>query len=258
MSMWEIEGLGEFAVRLVARCPHLAPAERRTFYSAIYSLQNGYDCSYTHFRCHKVLVRDGFLHRIDLEQHPAYAAQKDALDAAAGSESAWLNMDPSDPASPTAGFYCDGPSHDESPVLGIYFDVTSPLWAVARASGHVPELEGAPFEVWQDQAALLNVMTLAIAHMKSAEDPNERKLAHAVLKGFYGFAAMHCSWQCEPPKPDNEQLLALFANPLLKVALSEPILDWIDERFAVPTLPKPDESSSINPEHVALWRTPLN
>ncbi len=263
MSMWEIEGLGELAVQLVAGCGELSPAERRTYYAAIYGLQDGYDCSYTHFRCHKPLTRDGFLHRIDLGQHPAYGAQKAALDAAAADGSAWLNMDPSDPGSPTAGLYCDGPSHTESPVFGIYFDVTSPLWAAALANGHVEALDGvafdgAAFEVWEDQAALLNILTLAAARMGATEDPKERELAHAVLKGFYGFAAMHCSWQCELPKADNTQLLALFAHPMLTVALTEPSIDWIDERFPVPSLPSPDESGMFNPEHVALWRTPLD
>ena len=256
--MWEIEGLGELAVQLVAGCGDLSAAERRTYYAAIYGLQAGYDCSYTHFRCHEPLVRDGFLHRIRLDQHPAYGAQREALDKAAEGRSAWLNMDPSDPASPTAGIYCDGPSHKESPVLGIYFDVTSPLWSAAQASGHIEPLEGAPFEAWEDQAALLNILTLAAARMDSAQSVEERQLAHATLRGFYGFAAMHCSWQCELPKIDNEQLQALFAHPVLKSALTEPSIDWVDERFPVPALPKVDESGMFNPEHIAFWRTPLD
>lgn len=258
MSMWEIEGLGELAVQLVAGCSDLSPAQRRTYYAAIYGLQSGYDCSYTHFRCHGPLMQDGFLHMIPLEQHPAYDTQKAAIDAAVANGESWLPMDPSDPESPTAGIFCDGPSHQQSPAPGIYFDVTDPLWAVARMSGHVPELDGPAFEKWGDLSALLNVLTLAASRFSSGENPEDRDLARAVLKGFYGFAAMHCSWQCEPPAPDNELLVALFANPALKEALTQPTIDWVDERFPVPALPGPDESGMFNPDHVALWRTPLD
>jgi hypothetical protein len=258
MSMWEIEGLGEIAVQLVAGCADLSPAERRTYYAAIYGLQGSYDCSYTHFRCHEPLMRDGFLHAIQLEQHPAYEAQQAALEAATQGGEAWLPMDPANPNSPSAGLYCDGPSHKEDPAPGIYFDVTQPLWTAAKDAGHVPALEGPAFEEWEDVPALLNILTLAAARVESAEGPEERELARAVLKGFYGFAAMHCSWVCPPPSADNEQLAALFANPVLKEALTEPTMDWVDERFPVPTLPKPDESGMSNPEHVALWRTPLD
>ena len=258
MSMWEIEGLGEIAVQLVAGCGDLSAAQRRSYYAAAYDLQSSYDCSYTHFRCHEPLMRDGFLHRIALEEHPAYGTQKEAIDAAAASGSAWLSMDPSEPDSPTAGLYCDGPSHREAPALGIYFDVTDPLWAAARAAGHVPELDGEPFERWDDISALLNIMTLAAERMGAPKDAKEAKLAQAVLKGFYGFGAMHCSWVCEPPEADHPQLKSLFADPNLKKALTEPSIDWIDERFRLPTMPKVDECGMMNPAHVALWRTPVD
>lgn len=201
-------------------------------------------------------MRDGFLHRIKLEQHPAYGTQKSALDAAVASGETWLPMDPSEPDGDTAGLYRRGPDSDDASEFGIYFDVTGPLWAHACSGGHVEDLGAVPYDAWGDVTALLRIMLLGAGRVESAASPEERESARAVLKGFYGFAAMHCSWQCELPQLDNEWLQAFFAHPVLKPTLTEPTIDWVDERFPVPKLPSPDETGMFNPEQVTFWRRP--
>ncbi|WP_439680468.1 hypothetical protein [Embleya sp. MST-111070] len=81
MSEHEIEDLVADSIRVLDT--HAAPDDPRVreWIAALYGFQNGYDCSFTHFRVLDTLLRRGHTYRFPLDRHPGYAARPERLDA---------------------------------------------------------------------------------------------------------------------------------------------------------------------------------
>lgn len=76
MSMWEIEGLIEYGIRLVDKIEG-TNEEKIQLIGNLYSLQEMYDCSFTNFRVMPILLKTGYTKTIDYKEHPNYKGNED-------------------------------------------------------------------------------------------------------------------------------------------------------------------------------------
>ncbi len=71
MSMWEIEGLIEYSIRLVDKTER-SNEEKIKLIGNLYAIQEQFDCSFTNFRVMPVLLKTGYTKTIDYTEHPDY------------------------------------------------------------------------------------------------------------------------------------------------------------------------------------------
>ncbi|PTL79602.1 hypothetical protein [Vitiosangium sp. GDMCC 1.1324] len=124
MSMHEIEDMVEGAVRVLdkrAAADDLAP---RSQFARLFQFQEGYDCSFTHFRVMDLLLARHFSYRFAVTEHPDHAARKKFFKGV--KEFTFLHDNPKDDT---------GEGEDElSPMAGyiepphLYCDAGSSLW----------------------------------------------------------------------------------------------------------------------------------
>lgn len=75
MSMWEIEGLIEYAIQLVDKTNR--PNEQKIqLIGNLYKIQQEYDCKFTNFRVMPILLKTGYTKTIDITEHPDYAGNE--------------------------------------------------------------------------------------------------------------------------------------------------------------------------------------
>ncbi|MEU5400749.1 hypothetical protein ABZ348_15825 [Streptomyces sp. NPDC005963] len=81
MSLHDIEDLVADSVRLLD--VHTEPGDPRVrdWFAVLYDFQNGYDCSFTHFRVMDALLRRGYTYRFPIDRHPDYGERAAYLDA---------------------------------------------------------------------------------------------------------------------------------------------------------------------------------
>ena len=209
MSMWEIEALAEMAVSLVDSADWPLD-QKRDMYASIFSMTNQYDVGFTHFRTLDALNDAGFFVRIDLREHPDYAARKAEFESMGET---WLQ----DADGEYEAFYSPD-AHDEHPP-GIWVDVLMPLWKRAVDSGAITGLAAQPVTVLPPAEALVKLMTLA----------DKTPETYGLLKMLHGFAAM----SYEPWKAGDAVLARALELPNLAKALNAqyPKQTWIDQRF---------------------------
>jgi len=71
MSMWEIEALIEYGVKLVGETEG-TNEEKVKLIGNLYAIQGDFDCSFTNFRVMPVLLETGYTKTIDYTEHPDY------------------------------------------------------------------------------------------------------------------------------------------------------------------------------------------
>ncbi|SFO91340.1 hypothetical protein SAMN05428949_6954 [Chitinophaga sp. YR627] len=71
MSMWQIEGLIEYGIRLVDKAV-TTNEEKKTIIGNLYAVQQQYDCKFTNFRVMPILLQTGYTITIDYTAHPDY------------------------------------------------------------------------------------------------------------------------------------------------------------------------------------------
>ncbi|MEU0986100.1 hypothetical protein [Streptomyces sp. NPDC005953] len=84
MSLHDIEDLVADSVRLLD--VHTEPGDPRVrdWFAMLYDFQNGYDCSFTHFRVMDALLRRGYTYRFPIDRHPDYGERATYLDGSRG------------------------------------------------------------------------------------------------------------------------------------------------------------------------------
>lgn len=225
MSMWEFEDLTEQAVLLIGESG-LEPAAKREFFANLYSQQELFDCSFTHFRQTRLLQEVGFFLRMEVEQHPAYSEHRAVFDGlVAGGRGGWLNLPG---GSPDSGVYYS-PGNEKDPEgmtpPGLYFDIRSELWSTACDAGLVSGLGAQPFETWPCHRLLAKLVLAAGELLPSARRSD-------VLKGYYGWALLALPDIVAPEARRDPALARAREDPALRAALAAPApSDWIDERL---------------------------
>lgn len=71
MSMWDIEALIEYGIRLVDKTEG-TNEEKIKLIGNLYAIQEMYDCSFTNFRVMPILLQTGYTKTIDYTEHPDY------------------------------------------------------------------------------------------------------------------------------------------------------------------------------------------
>ncbi|MFE0426052.1 hypothetical protein [Streptomyces sp. NPDC058953] len=180
MSLHEVEDLVADSVRVLDR--HTAPDDPRVrdWFAALYGFQNGYDCSFTHFRVMDTLLRRGYTYRFPVDRHPDYAERTGYFDALTG----FTGLRTFDEEAPEfAGYdswledgYVDPPF--------LYCDAGSALWRRMTAAG---ELRG-PDAVPPRRVRLIDVVReVAVA----AEKAGDRELTDM----WYAFGREAWGWE---------------------------------------------------------------
>ncbi|MFI6980938.1 hypothetical protein ACIBSV_20425 [Embleya sp. NPDC050154] len=79
--MHEIEDLVTDSIRVLDA--HHGPDEPRLrdWFAVLYGFQEGFDCSFTHFRVMDILLRRRFSYAFPLDRHPDYPQRQDYFDA---------------------------------------------------------------------------------------------------------------------------------------------------------------------------------
>ncbi|WP_145202133.1 hypothetical protein [Planctomycetes bacterium Poly30] len=242
--MWEFEGLTEMAVILISQSD-LEAAERREFFANLYTLQDRFDCSFTHFRQHQVLEDAQFFFRMDVEQHPDHSANEGYFRAlVAKGQDSWITL-PSDEGMSSA-FYCAGKGRDPrfAQREGIYFDVRSDLWRKCCAEGFLEGLAAESFESWSPPELLGRLLEVALQQPESS-------LRSSVIKGYHGWAAVAIPEMLRPEVRSNERLQRIRELPELRQILAAPAPeDWIDERL----LPTTEAFEYLGPQEADVLR----
>ncbi|MFJ5774616.1 hypothetical protein [Streptomyces sp. NPDC093094] len=81
MSMHEVEDLVTDSIRLLDRHAAADDPRVRDRFAALYGFQDGYDCSFTHFRVMDILLRRRYTYRFPLDHHPDHAERSAYFDA---------------------------------------------------------------------------------------------------------------------------------------------------------------------------------
>ncbi|WP_062645646.1 hypothetical protein [Streptomyces maremycinicus] len=81
MSDHLIEDLVADSVRVLDGHAEPGDPRVRNWFAALYDFQDGYDCSFTHFRVMDILLRRGHTYRFPVSRHPDYAVRTAYFDA---------------------------------------------------------------------------------------------------------------------------------------------------------------------------------
>ncbi len=213
MSMWEIEALAEMGIDLwhAHAPPHVRKADA---FASVYRLMAPFDCKFIHFHSTDKLTSAGFLHVMELADHPEYAARRAELDAiATKGDEAWLSHGDTLEAIYTSAGH--GPPR-------LWFDSSMALWAKAKAAGRLIGDTARPVAVWAPNVTM--VETIRLASTTGRDGP-------ALMKGMHGLVASTIVAGTDVPKTPDPLLQRALDTPGLAEALHGPTLDFIDERF---------------------------
>ncbi|MER5197233.1 hypothetical protein ACWD3J_29460 [Streptomyces sp. NPDC002755] len=172
MSEHLIEDLVADSVRVLDGHAEAGDPRVRDWFAALYDFQDGYDCSFTHFRVMDILLRRGHTYRVPVSRHPDYTERAAYLDALT-EFTALRGFDEDAPGfDGYASWLEDG--YVEPPFL--YCDAGTALWRRLVAAGR---LHG-PDAVLPRPARLIEVVReVAVA----AEQAQDREL----IGTWYGF-----------------------------------------------------------------------
>lgn len=123
MSMWEIEGLIEDSVRLVAST-NKKNEEKRQLIHNLYLTQNQFDCSFTHFRLMPLLLDASYAKAIELEEYPSYQEHQAYFGELRQQDFAYIHKDITQPWSNENPVY----AYWDKNTAKVYYDFSSPLW----------------------------------------------------------------------------------------------------------------------------------
>ena len=203
MSVWELEGLAEQAVRMV-HASALPLERKRLLYASIFDVVSAFDIGFVHFRTTQELVDGQFFFRIDVPDHPEYDARQEELDAmVAAGRSNWLD---------------DG-LYNPDGEAGIWFDVSMSLWPKAVEAGLLSGLAAAPVQALGPVETLVELMGLAATDVEANGQ---------VMKLLHGFMAWPLAAE---RKVGDPRLAAVLAMPQVATALNETHESWVEERF---------------------------
>ncbi|MGW4371120.1 hypothetical protein ACWEKT_36305 [Nocardia takedensis] len=151
MSLHAIEDVVEWSIRaLHARYPDEDPSVRDAI-AALYAFQNGYDCSFTHFRLMEVLLSRRFTYRFALSEHPDHARIGEFLSGI--TDFTALSDEHENPDDWLELGYVDPPY--------LYCDAGSALWRRMAAAGKLTGADAEPPRPPALEAVVLEVVCAA-------------------------------------------------------------------------------------------------
>lgn len=216
MSMWEIEALGEEAVRLIDQSD-LAASDKRDFIMTSYAEISAWDTSSIHFRSLNILERNHLFLAILPDQHPDYATRKDEINAFIADGASWLN----DPETGQAEAIYTSPGGDTE--KAFWCDPSMTLWEKAGRIGFLSQEQAQPIRR-RSKAEWIKILIF------EANKLDDRKTAAGLIKMFHGFMA----FDADTIDRNDKDLQAILGMAGLGPALKAPVhetQDWIEKRF---------------------------
>ncbi|MGX2993376.1 hypothetical protein JNUCC64_03625 [Streptomyces sp. JNUCC 64] len=140
MSTHEIEDLVSDSVRVLDARAEPEDPRVRDWFAALYGFQDGYDCSFTHFRVMDALLRRRYAYRFPLDRHPDHAERPGLFEALTGF-TALRAFDEDSPGFDGYGSWLED-GYADPPFL--YCDAGTVLWRRMVAAGELHGPDAVP------------------------------------------------------------------------------------------------------------------